>query len=337
MRGMALFDLLLRAWAACLGAFTLSNLLMAGLDGGLDPNLWWIDLRWAPGFVRFWVMLSAGCALIATGLYPRWAPRWFTRPIFGALFVVSCANGISVMAIYFEGRARGGGVPLSFFTAFFFFLLVESTRRLANESTLGRRRRLLALTAGVFSFGIAFPLCLAWTFGNTIYLGDLQPTERGHATVVVLGAGVGADGTPSLALFDRARTAIDLYKDGVVDKLFLSGGPGPGGQHEVDAMLRMALDEGVPREACELDREGLSTAATAAHGAEFLLAEGAPVYAVSHSYHLPRVELAFWRHGLDVRTVPAKETRPLARRTYYLMREVPGFWAYWARRGFDAV
>ena len=311
------FDLVLRAWAACLGAFTLCNLLMAGLDGGLDPNLTWIDLRWSPGILRIAILLAAGLALVATGCFPRRAPRGFTRPVFAALFVLSLT--------------RGWVLPL------LFFLLFVSARRLAQESTLTRRRMQLGLACGALSFAVLFPLFLAWTAGSTPPLEDLPPGERGRATVVVFGAGVRADGKPSLALFDRAHTAIDLYVEGVVDRIFLSGGPGPGGQHEVDAMLKMALEEGVPREACELDREGLSTEATAAHGAALLLGEGAPVYAVSHAYHLARFELAFWRYGLDVRAVPAKETRPLARRTYYQLREIPGFWVYWARRGLGSV
>ena len=56
------------------------------------------------------------------------------------------------------------------------------------------------------------------------------------------------------------------------------------------------------------------------------------IFAVTHGYHLPRVELAFQMHGLDVLTVPATETRPLARRHYYVLREVAGFWVYWGWR-----
>ena len=331
------FDLVLRGWAVCLGLFAVVNLAVAALDGGVDPNLWWIDLRWAPSWLARAITLVAGVALLLAGLRPRRTTRWFTRPVFGLMFVLSLVNGMSVLAVYFDGHARGGGLPLSFGVALFFFVLVESVSRMARREPMAWLRELAGVGAGMLSFGLAFPLALVWTFGNTIYVGDLEPAVHHRATAVVLGAGVRADGTPSLALADRTRTAIDLYKDGVVDQLFFSGGPGPGGQHEADAMARMAASEGIPVSAVELDRKGLSTEATASHGAARLVARAAPIYAVSHTYHLPRVELAFWRYGVDVRTVPAKETRPLARRHQYLLREIPGFWFYWARRALGTI
>ena len=67
------------------------------------------------------------------------------------------------------------------------------------------------------------------------------------------------------------------------------------------------------------------------------LPPGAHILAVTHGYHLPRVELAFQQHGLDVLTVPATETRPLYRRHYYALREVAGFWVYWGRRTAAAI
>jgi len=324
------FDLVLRGWAASLGLFALVNLVVAALDGGVDPNLWWIDLRWAPAWLALGIVLLAGIALVLTGLRPRQTTRWFTRPVFGLLFVLSFADGMAVLAVYFDGYARGGGLPLSFGVALFFFVLVESVSRLARRPPAVRLTVWTGVGAGMLSFGLAFPLLLVWTFGSTVYVGDLEPLNPDRATAVVLGAGVRSDGTPSQALADRTHTAIDLYKDGVVDRLFFSGGPGPGGQHEATAMAALAAAEGVPMSAVALDLAGLSTEATARHGAA--RCASAPIYAVSHAYHLPRVELAFWRYGVDVRTVPAKQTRPLARRFRYLLREVPGFWFYWARR-----
>lgn len=54
------------------------------------------------------------------------------------------------------------------------------------------------------------------------------------------------------------------------------------------------------------------------------------VLAVSDFYHLPRVKMAFQRQGLDVYTVPARGTPPLAI-PYNLLRETAAFWAYYLR------
>jgi len=329
------FDLVLRGVAALFGGFVLLNLAISAMDGGVDSNLWWIDLRWAPAWLALLILLVAGTALLLAGLLPRKVSRWFTRPVFGLLFVLSFVNGMTVLAVFFDGRAHGGGVPLSFGFALFFLILCESVSRIGRSTRRSGLPGWCALGAGAALFGLLLPLALVWTFGNTIYVGDHGQASRNRATAVIFGAGVRPDGTPSLALEDRTQTAIGLYKDGVVDQLYLSGGPGPNGQHEVEAMRRLALSEGVPEAALQLDREGLSTGATARHAAHDV--QAGPVYAVSHAYHLPRVEMAFWEQGLDVRTVPANETRPLARRHLYLAREVPGFWFYWARRGLAAL
>jgi vancomycin permeability regulator SanA len=258
-----------------------------------------------------------------------------TRAVFLALFAISCANALSVFRVFHQGEATGSGLPLSCLVAVFFLALHELVRRRPDIARPYQRRDWACFGAGILTFGILLPLALVWTFGTTNYAGELvYAGKRGEVvdSAVVFGAGVYSDGTPSMALSDRTRTAIDLYKDGVVKRLYFSGGPGPGEQHEVEAMLRLALAEGVPEDACILDREGLSTAATAAHASRDLGTDQGRIYAVSHGYHLPRIELAFWEYGVDVRTVPAKETKPMLKRHFYLLREVPGFWIYWARR-----
>lgn len=334
---------ILRGLATALGVFTLVNLAMALADGGIDPNLWWIDLRWAAYPMRLAIALVGGLAMVFVGLASVESLRpsgWLTRPIFLGLFAISCANALSVFRVFHQGEATGSGLPLSCFIALFFVGLHELVRQAPDIARPYRTRDWTGFAGGILGFGVIVPLALVWTFGTTNYASELVfAGQRREAvdTAVVFGAGVYADGTPSMALGDRTRTAIDLYKDGVVKRLYFSGGPGPNGHHEVEAMLHMALAEGVAEDACVLDREGLSSAATAAHASQALGEGPGRIYAVSHGYHLPRIELAFWEHGIDVRTVPAKETKPLMRRHFYLLREVPGFWAYWARRAWNSV
>jgi hypothetical protein len=53
--------------------------------------------------------------------------------------------------------------------------------------------------------------------------------------------------------------------------------------------------------------------------------------AVSHGYHLPRIKAAYRRSGVEVYTVPARETRTLARKPVLIAREVVATWAYFFR------
>ena len=53
--------------------------------------------------------------------------------------------------------------------------------------------------------------------------------------------------------------------------------------------------------------------------------------AVSHFYHLPRIKMAYQRAGIEVYTVPARETRTLLKLPQFVAREVAAFWFYYAR------
>jgi len=55
------------------------------------------------------------------------------------------------------------------------------------------------------------------------------------------------------------------------------------------------------------------------------------ILVVSHFYHLPRIKLAYQRAGLDVYTVPAKESYLLRQMPYNMAREVAALWVYYAR------
>lgn len=154
---------------------------------------------------------------------------------------------------------------------------------------------------------------------------------RRHADVaVVLGARAYADGSPSQALYDRVQTAADLYKGGFVSRLILSGGPGDGPWHETDVMRRLAVDMGVPDGCILADREGMNTSATTQHTAElFSKLNATKVLVVSHAYHLPRVKLSYQRLGIQVYTVPARESHLLSQLPRFMAREVAALWYYW--------
>ncbi len=55
------------------------------------------------------------------------------------------------------------------------------------------------------------------------------------------------------------------------------------------------------------------------------------VIAVSNFYHLPRVKLTYQRAGIDVLTVPAKDTRTMVQLPYNMAREVAALWIYYLR------
>ena len=73
--------------------------------------------------------------------------------------------------------------------------------------------------------------------------------------VLVLGAGVRPDGSPSDMLYDRVRTGLDLYHGGAAPKLLMSGDHGRSEYDEVGCMLGLALEDGVAAADVFLDHD----------------------------------------------------------------------------------
>ena len=77
--------------------------------------------------------------------------------------------------------------------------------------------------------------------------------------ILVLGAGLRSDGTPSDMLADRLDVAIDLYNSGASPIMVLSGDRSGEDYDEVSSMRRYCVAKGVPAEAIVEDGKGYST------------------------------------------------------------------------------
>ena len=115
----------------------------------------------------------------------------------------------------------------------------------------------LIITLALIVAGINIYMIAADTFSIT----DSYDEEKGlePECIMVLGAGVKEDGTPSAALKARLDTGIRLYQQGLAPKLLLSGDNGQVEYDEVSAMKNYALEKGVPEEDIFMDHAGFST------------------------------------------------------------------------------
>jgi uncharacterized SAM-binding protein YcdF (DUF218 family) len=94
----------------------------------------------------------------------------------------------------------------------------------------------------------------------------------------------------------------------------------------------MALRLGVEPGDILVDEAGFNTLATVKNSEPvFARLHASRVLVVSHFYHLPRVKLAYQREGLEVYTVPARETYVLRQTPYNMAREVAALWLYYLR------
>ncbi len=97
-------------------------------------------------------------------------------------------------------------------------------------------------------------------------------------------------------------------------------------------MRQLATELGVPAEDLVIDAQGVNTDATCRNTSAMFASLGtARVLAVSHFYHLPRIKLCYQRYGCEVCTVPARQTRPLARLPRFMVRETAALWLYYLR------
>ena len=121
--------------------------------------------------------------------------------------------------------------------------------------------------------------------------------DKKYDCILVLGAGVRPDGTPSHMLEDRLRGAVALYEAGVSDVLLLSGDNSGEDYDEVSAMVRYCLEHGVPESAIVRDDIGFSTSESVYNTVRMLGYRD--IIVVTQEYHLYRAMYMIKRMGAD--------------------------------------
>jgi len=264
------------------------------LTGG--ETLWWVDVRPLPQ----WLVALPGVILLLHALRPSALRRAATAAAL-LLAAVALANTIRYYTL-------PSLPPLP--------LTLPVAGLLALAAFPPRRPRSPLAAAAIAAVLLAlFPVAHVFTFGRASYA---RPADW----IVVPGARCYADGRPTQTLAERVRTACGLYHAGYAPRLFFSGGPGDGATHETEAMRDLARRLGVPADAIELDRDGVSTRATLRH------CPPGRLLVVSHFYHLPRIKMFARRLGREAYTVPAHEERRIRGTPWFVAREVAAFWWY---------
>ena len=103
--------------------------------------------------------------------------------------------------------------------------------------------------------------------------------------ILVLGAGVWGN-SPSPMLEDRLLEGIKLYKNGVANKIIMTGDHGRKEYDEVNVMKSFAIDKGVPSEDIFMDHAGFSTYESIYRARDIF--EAKKVIVVTQKYHLYR-------------------------------------------------
>lgn len=147
--------------------------------------------------------------------------------------------------------------------------------------------------------------------------------------VMVPGAGLLVDGTPSSPLRDRLDTAALLYWDGKVEKILLTGDNRFEYYNEPGAMHDYLIQKGIPEDALVLDYAGRRTYDSCYRAKEiFGLDE---LIIVTQSYHLPRATFLCNQLGLKTQGLPVQQSHYIRQRfLFWNFREVfATLAAYW--------
>jgi len=289
-----------------------------------DATVWMLDLRMLPASMAPAVGLVGGALLIAWAVRPAsgfWMRCTVTLAC-AAMLGIAIANGFEYYRLLL-GRSLHSGPWLAWSVVVAAALLLIISSLAISGHQRSRPRHGIACIAGGVAAG-AFLLAQMTLFGTTDY-------RRPADAILVFGARVYADGTPSLAAADRVRTGVELFHAGLAKSLILSGGPGDGDVHEAEGMAAYAETLGVPRDAMVLDYNGLNTEASL-RNARQSVGNRERVLVVSHFYHMARIKLCAERTGLHAYTVPARQQRTLARTPYYMAREAAALVVYYFRR-----
>jgi len=115
--------------------------------------------------------------------------------------------------------------------------------------------------------------------------------------IMVLGASVHADGTPSPMLRDRLDAGIKLYHAGVAPKILLTGDDGQEEYNEVSVMRQYAIEHGVDEEDIFLDHAGFSTYESVYRAAYIFRVKRMII--VTQQYHLYRALYGCNRRGIE--------------------------------------
>ena len=171
---------------------------------------------------------------------------------------------------------------------------------------------------GIAAAAVVIPRLVTGVYAlSRIYSTETSPARP---VAIVFGAGLRRDGTPTTVLRDRVETAVELYRQGKVSKLLMSGDNRFEYYNEPEAMRQYAISLGVPKDAIVLDYAGRRTydscyRAKAVFGVESALL-------VTQKFHLPRA--LFLCNALGIKSIGVEANNLNYRRIsllYWNLRE----------------
>ena len=164
---------------------------------------------------------------------------------------------------------------------------------------------------------------LAITAASIVSFSNKDETRQADAAIV-LGASV-YDNSPSPVFCERINHAVELYDDGYVNTIIMTGGVGEGNiRSEADIAREYAEQQGIPAEAILIEETSTITAENLENARRIMeQTEIDTVLIVSDPLHMKRAMLYAKDLGMDAYSSPTPTSlyRSWRTRIPFLMRE----------------
>lgn len=165
-------------------------------------------------------------------------------------------------------------------------------------------------------------LLFAW-----VYVGGTVESSDDADCIVVPGAAVWRNRTPSDALLYRLEKAAALYRAGRAPKLIVTGG-GEGNYAEAEVMGEWLAEHGVPKSAIITENQSATTRDSGVNVARLMRRNGfATAIVVSQWFHVARTRLCLEQEGIVTYAAPS-DGKILAKQPFFVGREMVALPAY---------
>ena len=159
-----------------------------------------------------------------------------------------------------------------------------------------RLTRLLTLGCGAV---LAFILLTNTVFYVTTkqYIYNSASDAPSAEVALIPGAAILPNGAPTSIFIDRVDTAIDLYKEGKMLKILVSGDNSTVSHNEVNPVRLYLLSKGIPDQDIFLDHAGFDTYSSMYRARDIFGVTS--VLITTQSFHLPRAVFTARRLGIQ--------------------------------------
>jgi uncharacterized SAM-binding protein YcdF (DUF218 family) len=156
---------------------------------------------------------------------------------------------------------------------------------------------------------------------------ELNPPAH-DAIIVIFGAAVRPDGTPSPTLRHRVAAAARFGMRFARPLFIPTGAKGLHGDAEAAVMARQLIDAGYAETAIRTEETGTDTLSSVRAVARMarMIQPATPVYACTSAYHLPRCLVLLRLAGIGAQACPPPPVPAATRRSlrwYWRLREAP--------------